>query len=160
MLCCRNLDVVHLLESIGVSKVIIKPLTMPGVGNVAVMYLLYKMATPLRYAVTLGGTQFTVKQLTKGGYIKPPPEKDRLRNLMKDKYGNMKDDMRDGIRDKRSEIGQRVKDSRVQLKDKVSDMADDVKDKMKNKVSDMKDDVKGKFNEGMGTIRNKYSDKR
>ena len=157
---CRSVDVVALLQSLGVSATLIKPLTLPGVGNVAVMYLLYKMVTPLRYAVTLGGTQLAVRQLTRMGYMKPPPEKDRLRNLMKDKYGDMKDDMKEGIRDKQQEMKQRVLDSREQFKDKLSDMKGDVKDKMKAKVTDIKGEVKGKINQRIDDAKDKYSGKR
>ena len=44
-----GLDVVPLLEAIGASEKVIKAFQLPGVGNAAVAYLCYKVATPLRY---------------------------------------------------------------------------------------------------------------
>ena len=41
------------------------------------------MATPARYTLTIGGTHWTVKQLSKRGYLPPRDEKDNIRNLMK-----------------------------------------------------------------------------
>lgn len=42
-------------------------------GNAAVAYLLYKVASPVRYAMTLGGTHVTVQLLRRLGYLRTPP---------------------------------------------------------------------------------------
>lgn len=59
-------------------------------GYVAVTYGLYKIATPVRYTVTLGGTTISIKYLTKYGYIKPVPSKEQLRQMYREKKDNMK----------------------------------------------------------------------
>lgn len=59
-------------------------------GYVAVSYGLYKVATPLRYTVTLGGTTISIKYLTKYGYIKPVPSKEKLKQMYREKKDNMK----------------------------------------------------------------------
>lgn len=50
-----GLDVVQLLESLGISEKIISPLRTSSVGYYALTYALYKVASPARYAVTIGG---------------------------------------------------------------------------------------------------------
>ena len=79
-----GLDVIPLLERMGASDTVIKPFKSSGVGHLAVAYLLYKLATPARYAVTIGGTQLTTKMLRNYGYMKVVPKGDSLRQLMKD----------------------------------------------------------------------------
>lgn len=91
-----------------------------GAGNFAVGYLLYKIATPARYAVTIGGTQLTVKQLRKLGYMVAPSEEDSIKNLMKDGRTQMKDKLDD-------------------MKDNVDDMTDKFKDNLKDKVEGYKE---------------------
>jgi hypothetical protein len=54
-LCYSGLDVVALLENIGVGEKIINPLRNSSVGYYALTYALYKVASPARYAVTIGG---------------------------------------------------------------------------------------------------------
>lgn len=46
---------------------------------------LYKIATPARYMVTLGGTTFAVKFLTKRGLIKPAPTKAQIKTIIQNK---------------------------------------------------------------------------
>lgn len=62
LLCCSGFDVLGLLQAIGVSDSIIAPLKDSSMGYVAFAIALYKLATPLRYAVTVGNnnTQFVI----------------------------------------------------------------------------------------------------
>ncbi len=85
-------------------------------GNLAVAYLMYKLATPARYTVTVGGTYLTVKYLRKWGYMAPIPEGDKLRDLAKDsrkqvkeRYGEMKEDMKERIADQKEKITRKKK---------------------------------------------------
>lgn len=114
---------VPLLEKIGTSEKIIQQFQSSGLGNIAVAYLLYKLATPARYTVTIGGTQGMVRILQRFGYMKPVPEGDSLRALMKEGREQVKD---------------KISDRKEEWKDK----ADDIKDKLKDKREDMKDKVK------------------
>lgn len=54
-------------------------------GHLAIAYLLYKVVTPLRYTVTLGGTTVSINYLKKWGWIKPIPKKEELRKMLDDK---------------------------------------------------------------------------
>ena len=60
-----GLDVVALLENLGVSEKIINPLRGSSAGYVALAYAMYKVATPARYTVTLGKSRMstTIYQL-------------------------------------------------------------------------------------------------
>jgi hypothetical protein len=104
------------LQFIGASEKIIHIYTMPGVGNAAVAYLFYKIATPARYTVTIGGTHLAVKYLRRWGYMDPVPESDSLRSLVKDgkiqvkaKYDKYHDKM-ENIKDEQKEM--RSKDAK------------------------------------------------
>ena len=79
-------------------------------GHIAVAYFLYKIATPARYTVTLGGTTFAIKFLSKRGIIKPMPTKDQLVQIYKDK----KVDLHQKVADKK----QSFQDTKQALKDK------------------------------------------
>lgn len=51
---CSGVDVLSVLESIGLSEQLLKPFRESSAGYVALAFALYKVATPLRYAVTIG----------------------------------------------------------------------------------------------------------
>lgn len=59
-------------------------------GHVAIAYVCYKIMTPIRYTVTLGGTTFSIKYLSRWGYIKPMPTKKELRQIYEDQKAKFK----------------------------------------------------------------------
>jgi len=76
-------------------------------GHIAVAYFLYKIATPARYTVTLGGTTFAIRFLSSRGIIKPMPSKDQLVQIYKDKKGEMHQkvaDKKQALQDKKHEL--------------------------------------------------------
>ncbi|XP_074645180.1 protein FAM210A-like [Tubulanus polymorphus] len=79
-----GVDVVSWLEHMGASDTILKPFKVAGLGDFAVAYLMYKLATPARYTVTLGGTNLAIKSLKKRGYIEQVSQEDKIRSLMKE----------------------------------------------------------------------------
>ena len=87
----RGVDVVPILQWLGASDRIISPFTKPGVGLAAVTYLLYKLATPLRYTVTIGGTHLSVRYLRRWGYLPPIASSDTIRSMVKTKIGEVKE---------------------------------------------------------------------
>lgn len=66
------------------SETMIAKLRDSSLGHAAVAYICYKIATPLRYTVTLGGTTFSIKYLSKWGYIRPVPSKEKLKQMYDD----------------------------------------------------------------------------
>ena len=109
---------IPLLQSMGVGETVVKAFSNPAIGDVAVAYLLYKIATPARYAVTIGGTHWTVRQLRRLGYMNPVPQGDSIRSLMKE--------------------------GRTQMKDRAEDVRDKIKEKTKDHVDSMRDNMQKK----------------
>ncbi|XP_053670709.1 uncharacterized protein C18orf19 homolog A, partial [Anopheles nili] len=114
-----GVDVIAILESLGVSETLINPVRDSSLGHIAIAYLLYKIATPARYTVTLGGTTISIKYLEQWGYIKPIPSKARLVQMYKDKKEN--------IQEKIAEKKQDFKDRKQQLTDKKNTLMNDLK---------------------------------
>lgn len=107
-----GVDVIAALEWVGVSEKLITPVRDSSLGHIATAYLLYKIATPARYTVTLGrwsdgvilrdylefvlffflgGTTVSIKYLVAWGYIKPIPTKAEMVQMYMDKKENIKD---------------------------------------------------------------------
>ena len=51
-----GVDIVGVLETLGTSEKILNYMRNSEAGYIALSYLCYKIATPARYAVTVGGT--------------------------------------------------------------------------------------------------------
>lgn len=126
---CSGVDIVALLEYLGASETVIKPFQSSGLGNFAGAYLLYKIATPARYTVTVVGTQLSARQLRRWGYLHPVPPGDNIKNLMseskvkvRDRYDHLKDDVKDfkgKVEDLRSDVKERAEEFRGEMKGKI-----------------------------------------
>lgn len=92
-----------IMEYYEFSETIVSKLRNSHLGHVAIAYFLYKVATPARYFVTLGGTTFAINFLSKRGIIKPMPSRDKLVQIYKDK----KDDLHQKVADKKQELSDR-----------------------------------------------------
>ncbi|ESO01928.1 hypothetical protein HELRODRAFT_124905, partial [Helobdella robusta] len=79
-----GVDVVAMLDWLGVSQTVIDKLKSPSLGYIAATYLLYKLATPLRYTVTIVGTRWVVKYLQKSGKMPATPEENKISSLLKE----------------------------------------------------------------------------
>ncbi|KAL1398917.1 hypothetical protein pipiens_008586 [Culex pipiens pipiens] len=115
-----GVDVIAALEWVGVSEKLITPVRDSSLGHIATAYLLYKIATPARYTVTLGGTTVSIKYLVAWGYIKPIPTKAEMVQMYMDKKENIKD---------------RIAEKKQDLQDRKQNMMDSLsgKDKTGNK---------------------------
>ena len=109
-----GIDVEPALRWLGANEKVIHFYTMPGVGNLAVAYLLYKLATPARYTVTMAGTHQAVRYLRQWGYLPPIPPSESLRSLAREgktqakaKYDVYQGEFKDKIGDIRDEIKER-----------------------------------------------------
>lgn len=81
---CSGVDIPALLETMHVSETVVTKLRDSTLGHAAIAYLCYKIATPVRYTVTLGGTTLSIKYLSKWGYIRPVPTKAQLKQMYDD----------------------------------------------------------------------------
>ncbi|NXU28028.1 F210A protein, partial [Thalassarche chlororhynchos] len=120
----RGVNVVPFLELIGLPDSIVNILKNSQSGNALTAYALYKIATPARYTVTLGGTSITVKYLRKNGYMStPPPVKEYLQDRMeetKDKITEKMEETKDKITEKMEETKDKITEKIQETKDKVS----------------------------------------
>lgn len=66
-----GVDIAKLMELMHLNQKYIDMVKSSEAGNWALTYLLYKIFTPLRYTVTLGGTTMAIRQLSKSGLVKP-----------------------------------------------------------------------------------------
>ncbi|CAH2284698.1 FAM210A isoform X1 [Pelobates cultripes] len=120
----KGVNVVPFLELIGLPDVIVNILKNSQGGNALTAYALYKIATPARYAVTLGGTSISVKYLRKYGYLSTPPlVKDYLQDKMeetKERFSEKMEETRDIISGKMEETKDKISEKLMETKDKVS----------------------------------------
>ncbi|XP_038602255.1 protein FAM210A [Tachyglossus aculeatus] len=109
----KGVNVVPFLELIGLPDSVVNILKNSQSGNALTAYAMYKIATPARYTVTLGGTSITVKYLRSRGYMStPPPVKEYLQDRM--------EETKDLITEKMEETKDRLTGKLQETKDKVS----------------------------------------
>lgn len=113
-----GVDIVGILESWNVSEKITDKLKDSHMGYLAVSYALYKLSTPLRYTVTIGGTTLSINYLQKWGYIKPVPSADWL----KERYKERKENILESFKEKKDDFYESVKDSKIELQIKKNSL--------------------------------------
>ncbi|XP_015472661.1 protein FAM210A [Parus major] len=130
----NGVNVVPFLELIGLPHSVVDILKNSQSGNALTAYALYKIATPARYTVTLGGTSFTVKYLRKQGYMStPPPVKEYLQDRM--------EETKDKITEKMEETKDKITEKMEETKDKITEKMEETKDKITGKLQETKDKV-------------------
>lgn len=125
-----GVDIINILETIGVSDKLLSPLRESSAGYFALAFALYKLVTPLRYAVTVGGTTFAIRKLTGLGWIKPVPSRERIKEMLQEK--------RDNLQDRFQESKQHYQ---AQIKEKRTHMVDEMR-RYKTEMRNMKSKVK------------------
>ncbi|XP_006902814.1 PREDICTED: protein FAM210A-like [Elephantulus edwardii] len=109
----KGVNVVPFLELLGLPDSIVNILKNSQSGNALTAYALFKIATPARYTVTLGGTSFTVKYLRSHGYMStPPPVKEYLQDRM--------EETKELLTEKMEETKDRLTEKLQETKEKVS----------------------------------------
>ncbi|XP_073987822.1 uncharacterized protein C18orf19 homolog B-like isoform X2 [Rhodnius prolixus] len=89
-----GIDIVAFVEKLHLSDAIVDKIRSSGhstAGYIAISYALYKIFTPLRYTVTLGGTTISINYLTKWGYIKPIPKKEELKKMISEQRSSLRE---------------------------------------------------------------------
>ncbi|XP_043284203.1 protein FAM210A isoform X2 [Venturia canescens] len=69
----NGVDIIRILEAMNLSERYLDILRGSNAGHWAVAYALYKLFTPIRYTVTVGGTTMSIRWLNKWGYLKFKP---------------------------------------------------------------------------------------
>ncbi|XP_019401007.1 PREDICTED: protein FAM210A isoform X1 [Crocodylus porosus] len=152
----QGMNVVPILEALGLPENIISFLKNSETGNVLTAYTLCKIASPARYIVTLGGTSITIKYLRKYGYLsRPPPVKGYLHDRMeetkellsgkmeetKDKITEKMEETRDKITEKMEETKGKITEKMEETKDKITEKMEETKDKITEKIQETKEKV-------------------
>ncbi|XP_076992187.1 protein FAM210A [Tamandua tetradactyla] len=109
----KGVNVVPFLELMGLPDSIVSILKNSQTGNALTAYALFKIATPARYTVTLGGTSLAVKYLRRSGHMStPPPVKEYLQDRM--------EETKELLTEKMEETKDRLTEKLQETKEKVS----------------------------------------
>ncbi|NXD68188.1 F210A protein, partial [Eolophus roseicapillus] len=125
----QGVNVVPFLELIGLPDTVVNILKNSQSGNALTAYALYKIATPARYTVTLGGTSISVKYLRKHGYMSTPPP---VKEYIQDRMGETKDK----ITEKMEETKDKITEKMEETKDKITGKMEETKDKITEKIQE------------------------
>ncbi|KAM4568208.1 uncharacterized protein C18orf19 homolog A [Fundulus diaphanus] len=129
----KGVNVVPFLEMIGLPESLVSLLRDSSSGYALTAYAIYKIATPARYAVTLGGTSLSVQYLRKHGYMSTPPP------------------VKEYFQDKMEETKERFTEKMEETKGLISGKMGETKDKLSEKLQETKDRV----SEGKAFFRKK-----
>lgn len=109
----KGVNIVPFLEVVGFPQRLIDLLQNSQGGSALTAYAMYKITTPARYTVTLGGTSLCVGYLRRHGYMStPPPVKDYLQGRMEETRGRLTERM--------EETKERLSERLQETKDKVT----------------------------------------
>lgn len=140
----KGVNVVPFLEMIGLPESLVDLLKDSSSGYALTAYAMYKIATPARYTVTLGGTSLSVQYLRKHGYLStPPPVKEYIQDKM--------EETKDKLTEKMEETKERFSEKMEETKERLSEKMEETKDKLSEKLQETKDRV----SEGKSFFRNK-----
>ncbi|KAJ4931080.1 hypothetical protein JOQ06_025379 [Pogonophryne albipinna] len=130
----KGVNVVPFLEIIGLPETIVCLLRNSTSGYALTAYAMYKIATPARYTMTLGGTSLSVQYLRKHGYLTtPPPVKDYIQDKM--------EETKDKLSEKMEETKERFSEKMEETKERFSEKMEETKDKFSEKLQETKDRV-------------------
>ncbi|XP_063042006.1 uncharacterized protein C18orf19 homolog A [Engraulis encrasicolus] len=135
----HGVNVVPFLEYVGFPDKLVKLLENSQSGYALTAYAMYKIATPARYTVTLGGTSLSVRYLRKHGHLStPPPVKEYIQEKM--------DETRDRFSEKMEETKDRFSEKMEETKDRFSELRfseriEETKDKINERLQETKDKV-------------------
>lgn len=130
----KGVNVVPFLEMVGLPESIVGLLRDSSSGYALTAYAMYKIATPARYTVTLGGTSLSVQYLRKHGYLStPPPVKEYIQDRM--------EETKERLTEKMEETKERFSEKMEETKERFSEKMEETKDKLSEKIQETKDRV-------------------
>uniref|UniRef100_A0A8C5GIK4 Family with sequence similarity 210 member Ab n=1 Tax=Gouania willdenowi TaxID=441366 RepID=A0A8C5GIK4_GOUWI len=129
----KGVNLVPFLEMIGLPESVVGLMRDSSSGYALTAYAMYKIATPARYTVTLGGTSLSVQYLRKHGHLPTPPP------------------VKDYFQDKMEETKEKLTEKMEETKERLSEKMEETKDKLSEKLQETKDRV----SEGKAFFRKK-----
>lgn len=140
----KGVNVLPFLEMIGLPESLVGLLRDSSSGYALTAYAMYKIATPARYTVTLGGTSLSIQYLRKHGYLStPPPVKEYFQDKM--------EETKEKLTEKMEETKERLSEKMEETKERLSEKMEETKDKLSGKLQETKDRV----SEGKSFFRKK-----
>ncbi|XP_028985033.1 uncharacterized protein C18orf19 homolog A [Betta splendens] len=130
----KGVNVVPFLELIGLPESIVGLLKDSSSGYALTAYAMYKIATPARYTVTLGGTSLSVQYLRKHGYFSTPPP---VTEYIQDKMEETKDKFTEKMEETKGKFSEKMEET----KERFSEKMEETKDKLSEKLQETKDRV-------------------
>lgn len=130
----KGVNVVPFLEMVGLPESIVGLLRDSSSGYALTAYAMYKIATPARYTVTLGGTSLSVQYLRKHGYLSTPPP---VTEYIQDKM----EETKERLTEKMEETKERFSEKMEETKERFSEKMETTKDKLSEKIQETKDRV-------------------
>ncbi|XP_059364745.1 uncharacterized protein C18orf19 homolog B-like [Carassius carassius] len=115
----KGVNLVPFLEFIGLPDWMVGILRDSQGGYALTAYAMYKLATPARYTVTLGGTSLSVQYLRKHGQLSTPPP---VKEYLQDKMGETRERLTGKMEETKERFSER--------KDKFSEKLQETKDKI------------------------------
>ncbi|XP_063359031.1 uncharacterized protein C18orf19 homolog A [Cydia amplana] len=126
-----GVDIIPMLETMGISEKLLEPLKNSSAGYYALTFALYKIATPLRYAVTVGGTTLAIRKLTALGWIKPVPSRQQFKVMLQERKEGLQDRFNESTAHYRltqmRQQGTKVMDEMRRYKTEIRNMKNKVK---------------------------------
>ncbi|KAM9852739.1 protein FAM210A-like [Aulostomus maculatus] len=130
----KGVNVVPFLEMIGLPESLVGLLRDSSSGYALTAYAMYKIATPARYTVTLGGTSLSIQYLRKHGYLStPPPVKEYIQDKMeetKERFSEKMEETKERFSEKMEETKERFSEKMEETKDKLSERLQETKDRV------------------------------
>ncbi|XP_061571979.1 uncharacterized protein C18orf19 homolog B [Cololabis saira] len=130
----KGVNVVPFLDMIGLPDSLVGLLRDSTSAYALTAYAMFKIATPARYALTLGGTSLSVQYLRKHGYMStPPPVKEYLQDKMeetKEKLSEKMEVTKEMFSEKMEETKERFSEKMEETKDKLSEKIQETKDRV------------------------------
>ncbi|KAL7887474.1 hypothetical protein AOLI_G00051950 [Acnodon oligacanthus] len=141
----KGVNLVPFLEYIGLPDKVVGILRDSQGGYALTAYAMYKLATPARYTVTLGGTSLSVQYLRRHGYFSTPlPVKEYLQDKMEETRERLSEKMeetKERFSEKMEETKELLSDRMEETKERFTEKMEETKDKLSDKLQETKDKV-------------------
>ncbi|XP_042628622.1 uncharacterized protein C18orf19 homolog B-like [Cyprinus carpio] len=137
----KGVNLVPFLEFIGLPDWMVGILQDSQGAYALTAYAMYKLATPARYTVTLGGTSLSVQYLRKHGYLSTPPP---VKEYIQDKMGETKERLTEKMEETKERFSEKMEETKELLSERMEETKErfsERKDKFSEKLQETKDKI-------------------
>jgi len=144
----KGVNVVPFLEMIGLPDSIVDLLRNSSSTYLITAYAMYKITTPIRYTVTLGGTSLAVQYLRRQGYMVTPPS---VKEYFQDKMEENKEKLSEKMEETKERFSEKIEETRELFSERIEETKERLSEKMdetKDRLSEKLQETKGKVSDG------------